>query len=330
MHHLFGMLNLHLTSSSFSTSYPVTVTLTSSASNILPGNSGTATLAADGSTLTKTGSWGTSWSKIITPTATGVVDVYLMTWPFSGIGGTLTVSCSDGSYNAYVARAVTLNSFSLAAAQLKSKPLAITNIPPNTTYSQLYTWDATNYQPVTLGTPPTNANITTVASSSTDYSKRAIYACTNCPSGYAITWYLKAGCYWDNGSINGGNITNYKMANGSYTKAGMWFKKSTNISGFTPYSSSGTTTCTPTKLSTMTASAISALNLSANYFFLPAAGDTDSSDGVFTDGGLQGSYWTSAPANNTTGACGLYFNGGTATLGTNYTRGNGFSLWQRQ
>ena len=72
------MLNLHLTSSSFSTSYPVTVTLTSSVANILPGNTGNATLKADGSLDVLTGSWGTSWSATITPTTAGVVDVYFM------------------------------------------------------------------------------------------------------------------------------------------------------------------------------------------------------------------------------------------------------------
>ncbi len=189
MHHLFGMLNLHLTNSNFSTSSPVTVTLTSSASNILPGNNGNASLAAGGSILTSTGSWGTNWSAPITPTTTGVVDVYLMTWPFSGISGNLTVSCSDGTDNTYIARTVTLNGFSLAAAQLKSKPLVINNI----NYTKVYAWDATDYQPVTLGTAPTNANTTPYASSSTDYSSRALYACKNCPNAYEISWYLRAG-----------------------------------------------------------------------------------------------------------------------------------------
>jgi hypothetical protein len=130
MHHLFGMLNLHLTSSSFSTNHPVTVTLNSPESNILPGDGGTAILAANGSTLTTDGSWGTSWSTTIRPTTNGEVDVYFMTWPFSAINGTLTVSCSDGSGYFYIARSVTLSGFSLAAAQLKSKSLAITNGSP--------------------------------------------------------------------------------------------------------------------------------------------------------------------------------------------------------
>ena len=140
MHHLFGMMNLHLTSSGFSTSHPVTVTLTSSAANILPGNSGTATLKADGSLNVLTGSWGTSWSAIVTPAANGVVDVYFMTWPFTSISGTLTVSCSDGSGYNYTARSITLSSFGLAAAQLKSKPLAITSTPFVLDSSKLYAW----------------------------------------------------------------------------------------------------------------------------------------------------------------------------------------------
>ena len=193
MHHLFGMMNLHLTSSSFSTSYPVTVTLTSSAANILPGNGGTATLKADGSLNVLTGSWGTSWTATITPTTAGVVDVYFMTWPFTSINGSLTVSCSDASGYVYTARTITLSNFGLAAAQVKSKPLALASTPYIFDSSNLFAWDATDSQPVTVNTVPTNANNTTVASSSSDYSSRALYACKNCPNAYEITWYLKAG-----------------------------------------------------------------------------------------------------------------------------------------
>ena len=339
MHHLFGMLNLHLTNSSFSTSYPVTVSLTSSAANILPGNSGSATLAADGSTLTPSGSgrWGTSWSATISPTSAGVVDVYLMTWPFSSISGTFTVSCSDGTGNTYTARTITLSGFSLAAAQLKSQPLAITNAPAvNTTYSNLYAWDATDSQPVTVNTKPTNANTTPVASSTTDYSSRALYACKNCPNYNEISWYLKAGCYWDDGNqgAKGGNTTSYTMANGATTKAGLWLKKKSVIgSSFSSTASSGVTNATTsngyfTLLSSLTASAISALNLSTNYFFLPAAGYTILT-GAFDLGGTYGLYWSSTPGSVTSTAYNLGFDSSGADL-VDTTRTNGFCLWQAQ
>ncbi len=328
MHHLFGMMNLHLTSSTFSPSYPVTVTLTSSAANILPGNGGTATLKADGSLNVLTGSWGTSWSATVTPTTAGAVDVYFMTWPFSAISGTLTVSCSDASGYGYTARTITLSNFGLAAAQVKSKPLAIANGPFTSDSSNLFAWDATDYKPFTVNTVPTNANNTTVASSETDYSSRALYACKNCPNAYEITWYLKAGCYWDDGSgTNGGNTTAYKMANGSTTKAGMWFKKKSALgSEFSSTVSSGVTNCTPTAL---TVALATSQHLSTDYFFLPAAGYTDNTNGAFGGGGTEGDYWSSTPYSDSTIAYILIFYSSGANLIYNY-RTLGFSLWQGQ
>ncbi len=322
MHHLFGMMNLHLTSSTFSTSYPVTVTLTSSAANILPGNSGTATLKADGSLNVLTGSWDLSWSTTITPTTAGVVDVYFMTWPFSTINGTLTVSCSDDSGYVYTARTVTLSNFGLAAAQVKSKPLAIANTPVTSdTYSKLYAWDATNYQPVTLNIVPTNYNPSATAS---DYLNHASYACKNCPSYCIISWYLSVDCYWDAGNISGGNTTIYKLADGNTTTAGMWFRKKTGIAGFSSTVSSGTTSRTPVAL---TSDLVTSLNLKANYFFLPGAGCTGDSNGGFYSGGTGGFYWSSTPSSDTTGTYYLGFYGGGANLYYS-SRKYGFCLWQ--
>ncbi len=327
MHHLFGMMNLHLTSSTFSTSYPVTVTLTSSAANILPGNSGTATLKADGSLNVLTGSWGTSWSATITPTTAGVVDVYFMTWPFTSITGSLTVSCSDGTGYVYTARTITLSNFGLAAAQVKSKPLALVNAPFTYDSSKLFAWDATDYQPVTLNTVPTNANKTTVSSDPTNSTIHALNACQNCPNYNEISWYLKAGCYWDDGSgTNGGNTTAYKMVDGTTTKVGCWFKKKSLITGFSSTVSSGVKTCTPTAL---TAALATSQHLSTDYFFLPAAGYVDYTHGGFSVGGISGYYWSSTPYSDTTEAYGLGFVSARAFLSTSY-RIYGFSLWQGQ
>ncbi len=334
MHHLFGMLNFHLTSSTFSTSYPVTVTLNSSAPNIFPGNGGSSSLAVDGSMLTQTGSWNSSWSATITPTTNGVVDVYLMTWPFSTINGTFTVSCSDGTGNTYVARSITLSGFSLAAAQLKSKLIAITNITPNS-YSSVYAWDAIDYKPATVGTVPTNANYTTVASSESDYSGRAIYICKKCPNYNEIGWYLSVQYYWDNGSITGGNTTNFKLPDGSTVKAGMWFRKKSGIPGFSSdHAFTGTMISNSQKLSDMTAAAISALNLSVNYFFLPAGGYLACwNGGYFVNVGSYGRYWSSTPETDSGVTYDLGFNsdsaGSLAFPEGNY-RNNGFYLWQGQ
>ncbi len=320
MHHLFGMMNLHLTSSSFSTSYPVTVKLTSSAANMLPGNGGNATLKADGITLTQNnpaGTWGTSWSATITPTTPGVVDVYFMTWPFTSISGTLIVSCSDASDYVYADRTITLNGFGLAAAQLKSKPLAIANTPPDDTYSKVYAWDATDSQPTTFNTASTNVNkiSTSIAS----------YACKDCPNYNEISWYMSVPCYWDAGGISGGNTTVYRMCNGTTTKAGMWFRKRSGIEKFSSTVSSGVTKITPIKLSTMTAEDISNLGLSTNYFFLPAVGH------MVADGSFSTSifYWSSTAGFDTSFSYAVHF----ASIGVyldGFNRPNCYCLWQGQ
>jgi len=328
MHHLFGMLNLHLTSSSFSTSYPVTVTLTSSAANILPGNNGNVTFKVDGIPNATTAVWGTSWTATITPTTAGVVDVYLMTWPFSATNGTLTISCSDASEYVYTPLTVTISNFSLAAAQIKSKELAITSTPFVFDSSKLFAWDATDYKPVTLNTVPTNANTTTVASSDADYSSRAFYACKNCPNANAITWYLSVQYYWDDGnqSAIGGNTTSYTLANGTTTKAGMWFRKQSGIGDFSSTAAfTGTMVPSAKNLSEMPSDELS--RLSIDYFFLPAAGSTSS--GAFGYGGSLGRYWSSSPSSYTTDAYYLTFYSGGADL-YSLNRTHGFSLWQAQ
>ncbi len=324
MHHLFGALNLHLTSSTFSTSYPVTVTLTSPASNILPGNGGSATLKADGALNPVTGSWSTSWSATITPTSNGALDIYLMTWPFNAVDGTLTVSCSDGTGYVYTDGTITLSALSLAAAQLISKSLEITNAPapPDGTYSKLYAWDATDSKSVTVGTAPTNYNNTAMAS---DYLNHASYVCTNCPNANEITWYLSVPCYWDSGSISGGNNKSYIMPNGSLTKAGMWFQKKSLISGFSSTTSSDKTSGTVTIL---TDALVPSLNLTANYFFLPATGYTNS-NGAFLSGGTNGSYWLSTPYSDTSYAYSLGFGSSSASLYTT-SRASGYCVWKGQ
>lgn len=335
MHHLFGMMNFHLTSSNFSPSYPVRVTLTSSAANILPDNGGSATLNADGSLNQLTGSWGTSWSAIVTPTTAGVVDVYFMTWPFSAISGTLKVSCSDASGNVYTPLTVAINSLSLAAAQVKSKLLALVNAPAPTDaiYSKVYAWDATDSQPVKLNTVPTNANRTTVSSNPSDYTIHALNVCQNCPNYNAISWYLSAQYYWDDGTqgANGGNTTIYTLAQGS-TTGGMWFRKQSKITGFssTVSASSDKQIARSVKLSDLTPTQISALNLSTDYFFLPAAGCASFTDGSFDSGGTYGRYWSSTPCSNTSNAYCLYFKSTSAILYDFGSRVSGFSLWQGQ
>jgi len=329
MNHLLGLLNLHLTSSSFSTGYPVTVTLTSSAANILPGNNGSATLASDGNTLTTKGSWGVNWSATVTPTTDGVVDIYLMTWPFSSVNSTLTVSCQDHTKYIYTNGTLNLSNLSLAAAQLKSIPLAITGTLFTYDSSKLFAWDATDYQPVTVNTVPTNANRFNYTDN--EWSNNASYACKNCPCANEMSWYFSVPCYWDNGSVSGGNTTAYKLADGSTTNKGMWFRKKSGIPHFSSIVFSGKESGTITQLSTMSASDIAALNLSSDYFFLPAAGSTNYSTGAFNSGDTNGFYWLSTPDTGTANGYHLIFSSTNADFGPgNGSRTYGNSLWTVQ
>lgn len=327
MNHLFGVLNFHITSNSFSSNYPVTVKITSSAANILPGNDGTATLAANGTSLTSMGSWSNSWTGTITPAANGLLDVYLMTWPFSTANSTLTISCSDGTSYVYTSNSVTLNNFSLAAGQFKTIPLEITSTPGtfNDTYSALYCWDATDSKAIVLNINPWNSNTTTVSSSSTDYSSRALYACKNCPNVNEISWYLSVNCYWDSGNILGGNTTNYIMANGNYTKAGIWFKKKSLIS-FSSTTFSGNNSRSPIIL---TSELASSLNLNSDYFFLPAAGCASESNYTFIGGGKGGYYWSSTPGTSINNSYTMCFDIDNVTV-LPTDRPYGHCLWQAQ
>jgi len=191
-------------------------------------------------------------------------------------------------------------------------------------YSKLYAWDATDSRSVTLGTVPTDANKATAS----DFLNHASYACRRCPNSNEISWYLSVPCYWDSGNITGGNTNNYKMADGNYTKAGMWFRKSSGISSFSSTGAYTTTlpyTRTPTALTNVNVPA----NLKSDYFFLPAAGSTDGS-GKFGNGGVTGNYWSSTPILDTGLTHGLNFSSTAATFNYGDIRSNGYCLWQKQ
>ena len=81
------------------------------------------------------------------------------------------------------------------------------------------------------------------------------------------------------------------MADGSYTKAGMWFKKKSLIS-FSSTIYSGNNTRKPIIL---TPELASNLNLSNDYFFLPAVGRVSINPFSFIQKGVEGFYWSSTP-----------------------------------
>ncbi len=293
MYHLFGMLNLHLTNSSFSTSSPVTVTLTSSDSNILPGNSGSASLASNGTTLTTTGSWGTSWSTTITPATDGVVDIYLMTWPFQGVTGTLTITAKTPDDNIY-SREIALSNFSLLSGHMKAHEVILNASQPSFSL-KYYRWDGVAEFDTSA---PSDYNTT---------SGVATHSCAECPTYDQMQMYLGADVYWD-------NTTKWKdQSTGTTYTGGLWVKKKQYIAGF----DSGTAPKATWNPGTGT------LSDKTNYFFLPAGGikyyDSISSEGV------EGRYWSSTPADAGT-AYRLLINSGGATV-TTEDRTHGFDLF---
>jgi len=110
----------------------------------------------------------------------------------------------------------------------------------------------------------------------------------------------------------------------------MWFKQQLKITGFSSTSTfTGTMISKPVALSGMDSSAISALKLQTDYFFLPAAGYTDYETGAFSEGGTEGYYWSSTPYFETTGASFMGFFSGGVTL-TNGSRAFGLLPWTAQ
>ncbi len=334
MNHLGGMVCFHLICDGFTVGTAVSGIQFSDGSAspcCFPGSATVAVTSGGAVTTTPvfTGRWSPSGSFIpYSYTENGVsskcVDVYLSTFPTT-IAGPLTVMLSLGGY-AY--SGIVSPSYVLASSKVKVIPISLVKGSALNDSSNLFAWDATDSQPVTLKTAPTNANTTTVASSTTDYSSRALYACKNCPNYYEISWYLKAGCYWDDGSgTNGGNTIAYKMADGNSTTAGMWFKKKSALgSEFSSTSSSGVESCTPTAL---TAALAISQHLSSDYFFLPAAGYTVHTSGAFYNGGTEVCYWSSTPSSNTTNAYRLHFSSTGVYLSFNI-RTYGFCLWTAQ
>lgn len=332
MNHLGGMVCFHLTCDGFTVGQAVSGFQFSDGSAspcCFPGSATVAVTSGGAVTTTPvfTAKWNASGSFIpYSNTANSVtskcVDLYLSTFPTT-IAGPLTVMLSLGGY-AY--SGIVSPSYVLASSKVKVIPISLVKGSALYDSSNLFAWDSTDYKPAVIGTGKalTDANTATAS----DFLNHSSYACKYCPSVNEMSWYLSVPCYWDDGSFSssGGNSTNYKMANGNYTNAGMWFRKSSGISGFSsdkiaPGFSTGQSSGTIKLLSAMASSAIHNLYLSTNYFFLPAAGFASYDDGSFHNGGSGGNYWTSTPNYAL-----LFYNGGVGVYGNSPSFG--YNLWQ--
>jgi hypothetical protein len=301
MNHLTSVIRFDLTNTDFTASnYLTSVTFTcgSTTTSILP-STGSFILSNAGAVTSGTLTGATSWTVSNVAASSGTASVYLMTFPFQSVSGTLTITATTLGGRTYT-RIITLSNLSLTSGSVKAYTVSlISSTPDPTLYTgKYYMWDAT--VPYVYGTNNYNTISSGVATNS----------CKNCPTLLQIQMYLGAGVKWDS------------------TKKGLWLMKPNYISGF----AAGTATrvalntpVTPTLVSNYP-------NSAGQYFFLPAAGYMF---WELSGSGTSGYYWSSTPYSSTTGAYLLCFVSTAAyaldPYGVDPTAGfnryYGFSLW---
>jgi hypothetical protein len=282
----FDLTNTNLTTSNYLTS--VTFTCGSTTTSILP-TTGSFTLSNAGVITNGTLTGATSWTVSNIAASSGTASVYLMTFPFQGVSGTLSIAATALDGSTYF-RNITLSSLSLTSGTVKAYTVSLLRIPDATLYTgKYYEWDATAVYPATY-----NTIISGVATN----------CCKNCPTLLQIQMYLGAGVIWDP------------------SNKGLWLKKSGYISGFA--AGTATTVAVATNVTPTTISSYS--NSGGQYFFLPAAGVDFG--GSVSNSGTVGYYWSSTPYSNSTNAYSLFFNSTSAFVYYNYSNRNyGFCLW---
>ena len=185
---------------------------------------------------------------------------------------------------------------------------------------------AAPWQP-TLTTQPANPNYPKSKTDSRWYyeggdgsSFNATHSCATLPNVNEMTWYAAKGDpRWDRDEL--------WTTMGHLYKAGMWFKKKANISGYNSNTAfdgrdwRGTSKNDGWSVSTTPPSAADA----GNYFFLPALGSYDS--GKLYGVCFGGSYWSSSanPIYSSTTAYRLAFDYFYVTV-NNTTRSSGYSV----
>jgi hypothetical protein len=292
MNHLTSVIRFDLINSNFTASnYLTNVTFTCGAANtsILP-SSGSFTLSNAGVITNGTLTGATSWTVSGIAASSGTASVYLMTFPFKSVTGTLAITATAQDGSTY-ARNITLSSLSLTQGHVQTLTVSMLRIPNPALYSGYYEWDATS-------TYSTGNNTTTTSN--------ATNSCKNCPTLYQIQMYLGAGVYWDTG------------------KLGIWLKKPNFIPGFFKNTATAVPVSTGATTSnvTLTGTLNNYPNSAGQYFFLSAAGTAGGSNV-----GSVGWYWASTvfSASNAY-AYYLYFTSSGAKAGTTF-RAFGGTLW---
>ena len=149
----------------------------------------------------------------------------------------------------------------------------------------------------------------------------ANHSCQNCPNVNECIWYTMQGDpHWDEQTL--------WATMGHLYKAGMWFKKKDNISGFTASNYNGTDYRTTSGFffaNNSTPGKPSNLN---DYFYLPALGTYY--NGFLSGVGSEGFYWTSSPTGYVHSANCLFFDSSNGASVCDNGREAAFRLWTVQ
>lgn len=295
MKHYSAVIRFDLSNPAFTDSLEkVIFTCGSAGTSILPSSAGF-TLNKDGMITNEVLKGNTSWSVSNVAASSGTASVYLMTFPFQNMNGTLTITATNSVGNTY-SRQITLSNFSLTSGNVKAYKVTL-NSTGQLFALKYYMWDAS--AEYVSGT--TNYNMAT--------SGGAAKSCVECPTYDQIQMYLGAGVYWDKATKWKDTVT------GTAYTGGLWLKKKATINGFD--------TGQATKTAWATVNLGTPSNI-ADYFFLPASGYkySNSAGGQ----GTVGRYWSSTLCSDGYKAYRLYFDNNGAFVSDD-TRPSGYCLW---
>ncbi len=298
MKHYPAAIRFDLCNAAFTTSLTkVVFTCESMDGSILP-SSASFSLDKTGTIANEVLTCNTSWTVSNITASSGTASVYLMTFPFQGVNGKLTITATNSDGMMY-SRQITLSNFSLTSGRVKGNKVTL-NATELSFSLKYYMWDApaeyipsiSNYNNITSGT--------------------ASNSCAKCPTYDQIQMYLGAGAYYE-------TTTQWKDAStGTVYTGGLWLKKKQNISGFDAGTANKVTWTAPQ----------SGIPSNTNdYFFLPASGYN-----YYTPAGqgTGGRYWSSTPYSNQDKAYRLFFDKWGAFVTDPDDRSAGFCLWAVQ
>jgi len=262
MNHLTAAMCFNFINADFTTGTNLTkfaVNCATTGNSILP-VSCNATLGADGNitfgTLNGTTQWLVDGSSI--PAANGALKVYLMTFPFKNISGSLEfiAKTSTAGIDKYYWRKVTMQNLNLSAGFVQNRPANLIPIDlphVDVLKNNYYEWDAYLPQGTGSATFGSTGYVKNTNPTTSSFDKVATHGgCGSCPTARQIYAYLLAGAYIDLGdailmddgsysyppsyhlSTSGTIFNNYDpfthaLVSGSSKGIGLWLPKNAYI-----------------------------------------------------------------------------------------------------